>query len=115
MYYISVYGYAYGSTRSSFVLSIKHKLSVTTLIPGIQVQDTLPEGYDGHYRIWSGPSGGELTISLSITYGSVSLYAKMNGEATEFDYDYSDYSDGGSYYISSSLQYGYEYSNDEGK
>ena len=91
-YYIAVNGFGWtsGSTRAAFTLSIKHRLGLTTLVAGVPVQDILDSEYDGRYQVHSGASGGELTISVTITYGDVDMYVKMNGEATEFDYDFQD-------------------------
>ena len=93
-YYIAVNGFGWTSTstRAAFTISAKHRLGVTTLIPGIPVHDTLDSQYRGKYRVHSGSHGGELTISVTLTYGDVDMYVKMNGEATEYDYDFRDFS-----------------------
>ena len=54
------------------------------------VQDTLDSEYSGRYQVHSGASGGQLIISVTLTYGDVDMYVKMNGQATEFDYDFQD-------------------------
>lgn len=84
VFYIAVYGYS----DAAFSLNAMHGGGIRTLVAGVPLIGNVFAHMSMYYRIRVGSEAEDLRISLTTQFGDADLYVKINGLASNYDYDY---------------------------